>query len=70
MRSLERWAILLDGRQAGNRHWLASQGLSVVLDLESSSWPTRAAILSLFATGCKVVAEGTTRAKSAGGAID
>src|SRR5262249_4881554 len=42
MRSLERLAILVAHRQAGNRHWLASQGLSVVLDLESSSWPTRA----------------------------
>src|SRR5262245_53761329 len=42
MRSLERLAILLGRCQAGNRHWLASQGLSVVLDLESWSWPTRA----------------------------
>src|SRR5262249_31262476 len=42
MRSLERLAILVAHRQAGNRHWLASQGLSVVMDLESSSWPARA----------------------------
>src|SRR5262249_26396432 len=42
MRSLEGLAILLGRWQAGNRHWLASQGLSVVLDLEGSSWPTRA----------------------------
>src|SRR5215467_12852613 len=42
MRSLERLAILLGRCQAGNRPWLAPQGLSVVLDLESSSRPTRA----------------------------
>src|SRR5215813_6330441 len=42
MRGLARLAILLGHRQAGNRHWLASQGFSVVLDLEGSSWPTGA----------------------------
>src|ERR1035437_6846558 len=42
VRSLERLAICLGHRQAGNRHWLAPPGLPVVLDLESSSWPTRA----------------------------
>jgi hypothetical protein len=32
-------AILVAHRQAGNRHWLAPQRLSVILDLESSSGP-------------------------------
>src|SRR6266852_3219247 len=40
MRSLERLAICLGHRPAGNRHWLAPQGLPAVLDLESSPWPT------------------------------
>src|SRR4030095_15980759 len=40
VRGLERLAICLGHRQAGNRHWLAPQGLPVVLDLESSPWPT------------------------------
>ena len=43
VRSLERLAICLGHRQTGNRHCLAPQGLSAVLDLESSSrsaWPT------------------------------
>src|SRR5215472_15769904 len=34
MRSLERLAIVVADRQTRNRHWLASQGISVVLDLE------------------------------------
>jgi len=42
VRSLERLAICLDHRQAGNRHWLAPQGLPAVLDVEGPSWPTRA----------------------------
>src|SRR5215475_4441354 len=41
MPGLERLAICLGHRQAGNRDRLASQGLSAVLDLESASWPTR-----------------------------
>src|SRR5215471_7457936 len=39
VRSLARWAGLVAHRQAGNRHWLAPQRLSVILDLESSSGP-------------------------------
>ena len=39
MPSLERLAIFLGHRQAGNCRGLAPQGLPVVLDLESSSWP-------------------------------
>src|SRR5258708_38568806 len=42
VRSLERLAIFLGHRQTGNRHRLAPQGLPAVLDMESSSRPTRA----------------------------
>ena len=41
VRSLERFAICLVHRQARNRHWLAPQRLPAVLDVESSSRPTR-----------------------------
>src|SRR5258707_8137789 len=43
---LDRLAIFLGHRQTGNRQWLAPQGLPAVLDLESSSRPTRAATVS------------------------
>src|SRR5260370_2775705 len=46
VRGLDRLAIFLGHRQTGNRHWLAPQGLPAVLDLESSSRPTRAATVS------------------------
>jgi hypothetical protein len=36
----KRLAICLGHRQTGNRHWLAQQGLPLVLDLESSPWPS------------------------------
>src|SRR6266566_1414715 len=39
IQSLERLAIFLGHRQAGNRHRLAPQGLPAVLDLESPSRP-------------------------------
>src|SRR5215475_8951219 len=42
VRSLERLAVLVAHRQARNRNWLASQGISIVLDLEGSAGPTRA----------------------------
>jgi hypothetical protein len=38
---LERLAIVLDDRQTGNRHGLASQRLPSVPDLESPSQPVR-----------------------------
>src|SRR5258707_15764529 len=41
VRGLDRLAIFLGHRQTGNRHWLAPQGLPAVLDMESSSRPTR-----------------------------
>ena len=37
---LERLAIRADHRQAGNRDCLASQGFSIVLDLEDAAWTT------------------------------
>ena len=40
VRVLDRLAICPGHRQAGNRHWLAPQGLPAVLDMESSSRPT------------------------------
>src|SRR5215471_10020839 len=40
IRSLDRLAICLAHRQAGNGHWLAPQGLPAVLDVGSSSRPT------------------------------
>jgi hypothetical protein len=42
VRGLDRLAVFLGHRQTGNRHWLAPQGLPAVLDVESSSRPTRA----------------------------
>src|SRR5260370_19154272 len=42
VRSLDRLAFVLGHRQTGNCHWLAPQGLPAVLDMESSSRPTRA----------------------------
>ena len=44
VRSLGRLEVLFAHGQAGNRHWLAPQGLSDVLGVENSSgatWKTR-----------------------------
>src|SRR5437868_11823006 len=35
------YEVCLGHRQSGNRHWLAPKGLPVILEIESSSWPSR-----------------------------